>query len=181
MNTYAKLERILLSGEITEDDNKLLNSYPEISEDDLGPQLHMFRRTRQVSSLKDVVSELQNMLPEVRGEYPDVCNLTKLLLVSPASSAEAERTFSALRRLKTWLRTTMTETRLNSVTVCHINRHRLDKLDLKPLLRDFVLHSWKYDRRCLDSLCDIASARQLHYQLTSHNLSYLTMFKCCHS
>lgn len=141
LNTYAKLERILLSGEITEDDNKLLNSYPEISEDDLGPQLRMFRRTRQVSSLKDVVSELQNMLPEVRGEYPDVCNLTKLLLVSPASSAEAERTFSALRRLKTWLRTTMTETRLNSVTVCHIHRHRLDKLDLKPLLRDFVLHS----------------------------------------
>ena len=61
-------------------------------------------------------------LPEIRAQYPEICTLVRLLLVSPASSAEAERSFSALRRLKTWLRTTMTETRLNSVTVSQINR-----------------------------------------------------------
>lgn len=33
--------------------------------------------------------------------------LLRLLVVVPASSAEAERSFSALRRLKTWLRTEM--------------------------------------------------------------------------
>ena len=36
----------------------------------------------------------------------------RLLLVVPASSAEAERSFSALRRLKTWLRSSMLQTRL---------------------------------------------------------------------
>ena len=70
-----------------------------------------------------------------------MCTLAGLLLVSPASSAEAERSFIALRRFKTWLRTTMTETRLNSVTVSHIHRERLDALDITPLLRDFAPRS----------------------------------------
>lgn len=49
-----------------------------------------------------------------------VCILVRLLIVSPASSVKAESSSSALRRLITWLRTTMMETHLNSVTVRHI-------------------------------------------------------------
>ena len=81
------------------------------------------------------------MLPDVRAQYPEICTLAQLLIVSPVSSAEAEHSFSALRRLKTWLRTTMTEMRLNSVTVSHIHRERLDALDITPLLRDFASRS----------------------------------------
>ena len=80
-------------------------------------------------------------MPEIRAQYPEICTLVRLLLVSPASSAEAERSFSALRRLKTWLRTTMTDTRLNYVTVSHIHRERLDALGITPLLRDFASRS----------------------------------------
>jgi hypothetical protein len=70
-----------------------------------------------------------------------ICVLVRLLIVSPASS-EAERSFSALRRLKKWLRTTtMTETRLNSIAVCHIHRVRIDELDVIPLMRDFISRS----------------------------------------
>jgi len=44
------------------------------------------------------------MVPEMRAMFPNVENLVRLLLVNPASSATAERSFSALRRLKTYLR-----------------------------------------------------------------------------
>ena len=35
----------------------------------------------------------------------------------------------------------MTETRLNSVTVCHIHRSRIDSLDLIPLMCEFISRS----------------------------------------
>ena len=46
-----------------------------------------------------------------------VAKLMKLFMVLPSCSCSAERSFSTLRRLKTYLRSTMTAERLNSVTV----------------------------------------------------------------
>ena len=64
--------------------------------------------------------------------------LVKLLLVCPAASAEAERSFSALRRLKTWLRSTMEQERLNDIAVCNIHKERLDEINIVPLMQSFV-------------------------------------------
>jgi len=61
-----------------------------------------------------------------------------LLLVSPTSSAEVERSFSALRRLKTWLRSTMIQLRLNSLGVCHVCQELLDLVDVNALIEQFV-------------------------------------------
>ena len=44
-------------------------------------------------------------------------------------SCEAERSFSALRRIKTFLRTTMEEERLNSLALLHIHREIPINLD----------------------------------------------------
>jgi hypothetical protein len=67
--------------------------------------------------------------------------LLRLLLVCPASSAEAERSFSWLWRLKSWLRATMTQTRLNSVCVSHIHQDRLDAVDINELMKEFCSRS----------------------------------------
>ncbi len=56
----------------------------------------------------------------------------------PISSAEAERSFSGLRRLKTWLRSTMTQKRLNDIAVCHIHQERLDRLDRQKIAQQYV-------------------------------------------
>ena len=76
---------------------------------------------------------------EVRGLFSEVCKLIRLLMVSPASSCEAERSFSALRRLKTYWRSTMTQKRLNNVVVCHIHCGRLRALNLDGVMKDFIL------------------------------------------
>ena len=116
----------------------ILSMYPEIDVGDLMPQLQMFRRKRDVNSVTQAVAAMRNMLPEVQAEYPQVSNLLRLLLVSPASSATAERSFSALRRLKTWLRSTMTEVRLNAVSVCHVHQDKIDGIVNRDLMRQFV-------------------------------------------
>ncbi len=54
--------------------------------------------------------------------------LVKLVLVMPATNATSERTFSALRRVKTYLRSTMSQKRLNHLMLLHIHKDRTDSL-----------------------------------------------------
>ena len=51
--------------------------------------------------LKIIIQFLQQLNSAQRQLYTEVL---KLILVMPATNAVSERTFSALRRLKTWLR-----------------------------------------------------------------------------
>ena len=55
--------------------------------------------------------------------------LVKPLLLRPVSSAECERTFNCLRRLKTWLRSTMTQEILIGVVLGHVHQSFVDKVD----------------------------------------------------
>jgi hypothetical protein len=45
----------------------------------------------------------------------------------------SERSFSALRRLKNWMRSSMTQQKLNGIVICHINKEILDRLDILTL------------------------------------------------
>ena len=56
----------------------------------------------------------------------------------PATYATSERSFSVLRRVKTYLRTTMTQNRLNHLMVLHVHKVRTDSLDLMSIAREFV-------------------------------------------
>ena len=81
---------------------------------------------------------MRTSVPEVRRLFGQVEVLLRLLLVVPGTSCEAERSFSALRRLKTWLRSTMTQRRLNSTAVCHVHQKYIDEIDSRTLLNEFV-------------------------------------------
>jgi len=95
--------------------------YPELSIDDLSIQLTMFKRQKTYCNTTEAQSVMQAMCPEVRSLFCQVEQLIRLLLVCPVGSCTAERSFSCLRRLKTWLRTTMTQKRLISVMVCAVH------------------------------------------------------------
>ena len=96
--------------------------------------------TRQLGLLKDVcesehVSHTDAVINKIvnMGKcsllMSEVAKLLRLYLVMPASSASAERSFSALRRIKTYLRGTMASERLNSVMVLNVNQERTDALE----------------------------------------------------
>ena len=65
----------------------------------------------------------------------EIGKLLKIYFTFPVTSATAERLFSSLRRIKTFVRTTMTHCRLNNLYV-HVNR--TDALDLEAIASDFV-------------------------------------------
>ena len=67
-----------------------------------------------------------------------VCKLLSLVLVMPATNAVSERSFSCLRRLKSYLRFTMSQSRLNNVMVLHVHKNLTDKLSLVDIGNDFI-------------------------------------------
>ena len=70
-----------------------------------------------------------------------VCKLASLILVMPATNASSERSFSSLRRVKTYLRATMTQSRLNNIMMLHIHKECTDQLNLIDLGNAFVRNS----------------------------------------
>ena len=56
----------------------------------------------------------------------------------PATNAVSERSFSSLRRVKNYLRATMSQTRLNSLMVLHVHKSLTDSLSLIDIGNDFV-------------------------------------------
>ena len=62
-----------------------------------------------------------------------VCVLLTLILVMPATNAVSERSASSLRRIKTYLRSTMSQQRLNSLMILHTHKQRTDTLDLTKI------------------------------------------------
>ncbi|GBM85350.1 repressor of the inhibitor of the protein kinase [Araneus ventricosus] len=78
--------------------------------------------------------------------FPNIYILLKLLAVVPVSVATVESSFSSLRRLKTYLRNTTSESRLNGLALLSIHRdikirdeEVLDKFASVPRNLDFVL------------------------------------------
>ena len=63
-----------------------------------------FQAKRDTFSIFDVKESLS---PNERLIISEVCVLLKLILVMPSTNAVSERSFSALRRVKTYLRSTM--------------------------------------------------------------------------
>ena len=55
--------------------------------------------------------------------FPNIRELLKILAVLPIGSTEAERSFSCVRRVHTWLRSTMTTQRLSDLAVIAMHGH----------------------------------------------------------
>ena len=91
--------------------------------------------------MEDVATNLASASPVGRSMFDLVEQLVRLLLTIPCSSAEVERSFSSLRRLKTYLRNTMSQRRLNHLAVLHVHRDRLDVIDIDIIARQFVAKS----------------------------------------
>jgi len=68
--------------------------------------------------IANTVSEvLQNDLVVM---LPEFATVVHILAVIPATSCSAERSFNALRRLKTYLRSTMGQQRVSNIALIHI-------------------------------------------------------------
>ena len=64
--------------------------------------------------------------------------IVKLVMILPATTASPERSFSKMKLTKTYLRSTMTQPRLNHFMILSIYPEKVDQLDFKSILEDFT-------------------------------------------
>jgi len=91
------------------------------------------------SQLLDVIDALIS-LGNARDMFCEVNKLVRLLLTIPASSSTAERSFSALRRLKSYTRSTMSAARLNHLAILHIHKDLAAEVRENDTSNMFVAH-----------------------------------------
>lgn len=70
--------------------------------------------------------------------YPNVCIAYRILLTLPVTVASAERSFSKLKLLKNYLRSKMSQERLNSLAMLCVEKDILDNIDLDVVINDFA-------------------------------------------
>ena len=99
-----------------------------------------FKENKDIShvDMKATLKYFRSTLPVYRTFYSEVIKLLKLILVMPATNAISKRSFSALKRVKTYLRTTTIQRRLNYLMLLHVHKDKTDNIDLKEISNDFV-------------------------------------------
>ena len=143
---YSKLEQLLImEKQNKEDTDEVLKSYgSDFEKDELITQLHLFHAhypPEKRTCIHDAVSVVKGMSVGEKQLLSQVVKVVKLLLVMPATNAISERSFSAMRRIKTYLRSTMVQEWLNSVMVLHIHKELTDGLDLNIICKEFIYKS----------------------------------------
>ena len=83
-------------------------------------------------------ADFSELFWNTRSGYGNMHTLIKILMCFAPSAASAERSFSALARIKTDKRTTMTEERLTDLIIIHLNRNKM------PTEEDFLKESMKH-------------------------------------
>ena len=86
-------------------------------------------KEENAASLQECIHRAKRMM------LPNVTLLLRLFAVLPVTTATAERTFSGLRRLKTYLRSTMGSERLSGLALLTV--HRTIPLDIEDILNRF--------------------------------------------
>lgn len=92
---------------------------------------------REITNLH-TLCEIFNNLSFSKKLLSEVYKLLRILLTVPVTTATAERTFSVLRRLKTFLGSTMGQARLNHVLLLHIYKEKKTNIDLIKIAEEFT-------------------------------------------
>lgn len=143
---YSKLEEVLVKAankEEYEEDLKFVTDFygDDIDSEQLSMQLNVMSTNLEaanVHNLSSVMQFLKDISESQRQLISEVCTLAKLIQVMPATNAVSERSFSSLRRCKSYLRSTMTQIRLNNVMTLYVHKHLTDGLNLIDIANDFV-------------------------------------------
>ena len=71
-------------------------------------------------------------------DYKQIFKLTAIYLTIPATSVSAERAFSCLKRLKTWLRSSMNQERLSSLAIINIEQELSKDVNKDSIIDNFA-------------------------------------------
>ena len=70
---------------------------------------------------------------EMNQSFPNIATVYKICLTIPVSSVSTERSFSCVKRIKSYLRSTMGQERLSSLSIINIERTMAHNINIKQI------------------------------------------------
>ena len=164
--------------ELDKNIDRLVTNYMADLEDDrdlVEVEIHQWKIEWQDVAEKDRPNTAASALKACdKRRFPNVKRLLRILCTLPLTSAECERTFSFMRRLKSYLRSTMNAERFNGLAL--LATHRSKDINLINVRRRLI----NMHKRRMELLYDILSMdeeEQLHDKFGSN--FRLTGFDWC--
>ena len=141
VNPSSLLE--LQETEINTEVSRLVEAYPEDLSNALATELVMLKtsmsdKLKGMSSVRQLATCLLVDYKEVAPSFPNICVLLRIFLTIPVTVASAERSFSKLKIIKNYMRTSMSQERLQGLSLLSIEAERARKLDYDQVINDFA-------------------------------------------
>ena len=98
----------------------------------------------ELNVLKEILQTKENTPIEILNyikrldSFPNACIAYRILLTIPVTVASAERSFSKLKLIKSYLRSTMSQERLTGLAILSIEKEMVAKLEYKTLINTFA-------------------------------------------
>jgi len=114
----------------------LIDAYQLDSAGSLASQLDvcelMLKQTEKPRNIPDLISKLNPA-----GGFPDLRRLLQLALTVPIANVAAERSFSSLRKIRTYVRSTMVEQCLSGIALLNIENELAKNIDYDKIVDTF--------------------------------------------
>ncbi|KAL4588510.1 hypothetical protein LXL04_001401 [Taraxacum kok-saghyz] len=115
--------------------------------DDSPARFHFLIPILETSELSNPIDVLKFM--KELDYFPNACIAYRILLTIPVTVASAERSFSKLKLLKSYLRFTMTQERLSGLAMISIENEMLENINYEELINQFAIKNAKRASRII--------------------------------
>ena len=117
---------------------KSIAAHYGLSHDLLSSECELARRSLSGQNIESesTMDVYRHLLP-LQAAFPTLVKLYQIALTLAVSTAQCERTFSALKRIKTYLRTTMSEQRLSDISLLSIEKDLSKKINFEDVIDKF--------------------------------------------
>lgn len=129
--------------EIKEKASNLILSYPDdLDENFINECLHFRAHCKGLDSLEDKCKSSISLLRWLRADdmnsiYPGIDIALQICVYTPVSNCTGERSFSVLKRIENYLRTSSSQGRLTSLALLSIESHIMFSLTFQDKIERF--------------------------------------------
>ena len=139
------LENLLLKSangeEYSKEFEKVTQFYgSDLDKNMLEPQLLtyklLFKNFKEKVTLKDVIETMEKSVTSVL--LSEICTVLKLILILPATNSQSERVFSSMKNVKTSVRSSMNQNRLNHIMLMSVHKEETKNMCLEEVADQFI-------------------------------------------
>ncbi|KAK4707971.1 hypothetical protein R3W88_028896 [Solanum pinnatisectum] len=111
------------------------NTHSDIDGLDLFSELKVLRKIIKVED--NTLIEILNQIKRL-DSFPNAYIAYRIMLTIPVTVASAERSFSKLKIIKSYLRSTMSQERLSGLAILSIEKELLEEIDYTKIINNFA-------------------------------------------